>query len=344
MGWHELTVESEALRGNPLGDPATRPLFVWTPPGYDEDPARRFPAIYLLHAMTGQARAWFNVSPFAPAFREQVDALGPEAMIVVVDGFTAVGGAQWIDSAGDRRLRPLPLRRRRRRSSTRASATLPSAGAPRARREVLGRFRRADWSLLRPDLFGGFATHAGDALFEVTLAAEFAPAAQALRNLYDGSFEAFWDDFRSGRPVLENRTDPLLQNVYAAPAAFSTRADGTVELPFRLDTGELVPGLSSSAGSRGIRSGSPRRTASAARRAARDLDRCRAATTSTGSISARSPSATRSAPPEYAGRGRSTSSSSTAATAASTAASRQPAVPREPGSPQAFRPGPDPNG
>ena len=39
----------------------------------------------------------------------------------------------------------------------------------------------------RPDLFGGFASHAGDCLFEVTLAAEFAPAAQCLRNLYGGS-------------------------------------------------------------------------------------------------------------------------------------------------------------
>ena len=35
VGWHELEIASRALEGNPLGDPATRPLFVWTPPGYD---------------------------------------------------------------------------------------------------------------------------------------------------------------------------------------------------------------------------------------------------------------------------------------------------------------------
>ena len=63
------------------------------------------------------------------------------------------------------------------------------------------------WALRRPDLFGGFASHAGDALFEVSLAPELAAAAQALRNLYGGSFERFWADFRSGRPVLANRTD-----------------------------------------------------------------------------------------------------------------------------------------
>ena len=240
MGWHELTVESEALRGNPLGDPASRPLFVWTPSGYERDPVRRYPSIYLLHSMTSQARAWFNVSPFQPSFPEQLDALALEAVIVAVDGFTAVGGAQWIDSAAigdygrylcedvvefvDAEFRTLP------ESVHRGAAGKSSGG-----------FGAMVWSMLRPDLFGGFATHAGDALFDVTLASEFAPAAQALRNLYDSSFEAFWTDFRSGRSVLENRTDPVLQNVWAVSAAFSHGADGTVDLPFRIETGELVP-------------------------------------------------------------------------------------------------------
>ena len=153
-----------------------------------------------------------------------------------MDGFTALGGAQWIDSPAIGRygtylcedvvgLRGRELLGRR----------------PRAGGKSSGGFGAMVWAMLRPDLFGGFATHAGDALFEVSLAPEFAAAAQALRNLYDGSFDRFWDDFRSGRPVFANRTDPLLQNVYAAAAAFSPGADGSVELPFRLDTGELVP-------------------------------------------------------------------------------------------------------
>jgi hypothetical protein len=35
--WQEHTLESEALRGNPLGDPHERPVFVWTPPSYDAE-------------------------------------------------------------------------------------------------------------------------------------------------------------------------------------------------------------------------------------------------------------------------------------------------------------------
>jgi S-formylglutathione hydrolase FrmB len=240
VGWQELALESEALQGNRLGDPATRPLFVWTPRNYDAEPERRYPTIYLLHAMTSQARAWFNVSPFTPSLAEQLDGLDLDALLVAVDGFTSLGGAQWIDSPAigdygrylcddvigfvDGRFRTLP------EAAHRGLAGTSSGG-----------FGAMAWSMLRPDLFGGFATHAGDALFDVTLGAELAPAAQALRNLYEGSFEAFWSDFRSGRPVFENHTDPLLQNVYATAAAFSAAPNGTVDLPFSLDTGALLP-------------------------------------------------------------------------------------------------------
>jgi S-formylglutathione hydrolase FrmB len=234
-GWRELTLESEALRGNPLGDPAGRPLFVWTPPG----PERPLPVLYVLHAMTGQARAWFNVSPFARSVPDEIEALGPEAIVVLVDGWTALGGSQWIDSRAIGRYgtylcdEVVPF----------VDRSLPTL-ADAAHRGVAGRssggFGAMTWALRRPDLFGGFATHAGDALFEVTLARELGPAAQALRNLYGGSFERFWEDFRARAPFA-GRSDALLQNVYATAAAFSPRADGGVELPFRVETGELVP-------------------------------------------------------------------------------------------------------
>jgi S-formylglutathione hydrolase FrmB len=229
VSWHEVELDSPALEGNPLGDPSRRPLFVWTPPGQGP-----YPAIYVLHAMTGQARAWFNVSPFTPSFVEEIDALAPEAIVVLVDGFTALGGSQWIDSERignyGRYLCEDVVGY--------VDANFPTLADP-AHRGIAGKssggFAAVIWSLLRPDLFGGFASHAGDALLEVTFASEFAPAAQALRNQYGSSFDAFWADFRSGRPVLDNRTDPLLQNVYANAAAYSGS-----ELPFRLDTGEVV--------------------------------------------------------------------------------------------------------
>jgi S-formylglutathione hydrolase FrmB len=240
VGWHELEIESAALRDNPLGDSGTRPLYVWTPPSYDADSGRRFPSVYELQGLTGQARAWFNVSPFAKSFPELVEEAGAEAIVVLVDAFTAYGGSQFIDSPAIgaygryfcEEVVPFVDQRFR---------TLPEAAHRGLQGKSSGGFGAMVWAMLRPDLFGAFATHAGDALFEVSLGPELRAAAQALRNGYGGSFEVFWADFRSGRPVLASGSDHVLLSAYMYAAAFSSNPDGSVELPFRLDTGELVP-------------------------------------------------------------------------------------------------------
>ena len=60
--------------------------------------------------------------------------------------------------------------------------------------------------MLRPELFGGLATHAGDALFEICYAKDFGETLGVLRDKYDGSIRAFWEDFgaaarlEAGRP------------------------------------------------------------------------------------------------------------------------------------------------
>ena len=43
----ERTIVSEQLRGNPLGDPHERPLWVYLPPGYDES-TDRYPCVYVI--------------------------------------------------------------------------------------------------------------------------------------------------------------------------------------------------------------------------------------------------------------------------------------------------------
>jgi S-formylglutathione hydrolase FrmB len=227
MPWEELSVESKALRGNPLGDPTTRPIWVWAP----AEQRGPLPAVFLLHGMTSQGRAWFNVSPFARNVPELVDELAPEALVVLVDGWTALGGSQWINSPAIGNYGAYLCED----VVAFVDANFSVSGRALAGRSS-GGIGAATWAMLRPDLFTGFASHAGDALFEVMYPSEFAAAAQALRNLYDGSADRFWADLSSGRPVFKDRTDPLLQNVLAATAAYSPG-----ELPFRIDTGELVP-------------------------------------------------------------------------------------------------------
>jgi hypothetical protein len=92
--------------------------------------------------------------------------------------------------------------------------------------------------MLRPDVFGGLATHSGDALFELCYLPEFREAARALRDEYDGSYDRFWEDFRS-RPPLSKKSDFPLINEWAMAACYSANEDGSIDLPFDTATGML---------------------------------------------------------------------------------------------------------
>jgi len=63
------------------------------------------------------------------------------------------------------------------------------------------------------------------------LTTEFRTSVRALREHYDGSFEKFWEDFRS-RPALSKNSDHTLLNDYCMAACYSADEDGTVQLPY----------------------------------------------------------------------------------------------------------------
>src|SRR5579871_6815943 len=98
-------VTSRALRGNPLGDPSDRPLWVYVPPGYDDDSTRSYPSVYVLQGYTGHLNMWLNRSAYRLPFTEAVDELfaqgsAPPCIVVYVDAWTAYGGSQFVDSPG----------------------------------------------------------------------------------------------------------------------------------------------------------------------------------------------------------------------------------------------------
>src|ERR1700736_5294648 len=103
--FEELTVVSEALKGNPLGDPHARPLWVYLPPEYDADLEARFPTIYVIQGLTGQLDMWRNRAPFRMTYPELIDEVFstpniPRCVVVLVDCWTSVGGSQFLDSPG----------------------------------------------------------------------------------------------------------------------------------------------------------------------------------------------------------------------------------------------------
>jgi len=228
----EHVLESSALRGNPLGDPDSRPLWVYTPPGAAE---AELPALYLIQGHTGQLDMWRNRSAFRPNVLELVDALFaddgcPPARVVFVDAWTSYGGSQFLDSSGVGNYHTylceeiVPFVDARYPSSGRAIAGKSSGG-----------YGAMVTPMLRPDLFSGLATHAGDALFELCYLHDFGEVVRALRDSYDGSFEKFWEDFRS-RPAFSKGSDYPLLNAYAMAECYSPG-----ELPFDTATGQLKP-------------------------------------------------------------------------------------------------------
>src|SRR5687767_15824905 len=93
-----LRHQSEVLKGNPLGDPHVRDLFVYLPPGYEAGDAR-YPGVYCLTGFTGRGKMLLNDNAFTPNLAERMDKLiaagAIKPMIVVMpDCFTYYGGSQ----------------------------------------------------------------------------------------------------------------------------------------------------------------------------------------------------------------------------------------------------------
>jgi S-formylglutathione hydrolase FrmB len=155
-----------------------------------------------------------------------------------VDAWTSYGGSQFVDSPGTGRYHSylcdevVPWIDARYR-------TLPDA----AHRGIMGKssggFGAMITPMLRPDLFGTLATHAGDSLYEMCYIPEFGKAARYLRG-YDGDIWRWWADFTS-RTSFTKEEDHTLLMMLGVAACFSAREDGTVELPFDPQTGVLQP-------------------------------------------------------------------------------------------------------
>jgi hypothetical protein len=197
----------------------------------------------MIQGLTGQLDMWRNRAPFRQNFPETADELfargeAPPCILVWVDCWTSLGGSQFLDSPGTGRYHTylcdeiVPWVDRQYRTL-----------ASREHRGIAGKssggYGAMVTPMLRPDLFGGLATHAGDALFEACYMPAFPKSVRALRDEYDGSYDRFWDDFRS-RPAFSKNSDSELLNDWCMAACYSADEDGTVRLPYDTTTGKLI--------------------------------------------------------------------------------------------------------
>lgn len=102
------SIRSPRLEGNAWGDPAERDLVVYVPPDRP-DRTHRPRLVVLLHGYSGRAANWllpdhFRGSGTRPGLGGLFDEVFsrpevPAAVVAMPDGWTRLGGGQWLDSA-----------------------------------------------------------------------------------------------------------------------------------------------------------------------------------------------------------------------------------------------------
>ena len=233
-------IASRALRGNPLGDPHERDVFIYLPPGYDAT-AARFPVVLMLPGFTGigadpwQPRAWQE------PLHERMDRLigkgaCPPMIVATPDCFTSIGGSQYLDSPAIGSYETFVVRE-----------VVPWIDgryrtlAARDHRGVCGKSSGGYGALMlamrNPRVFGALASHAGDAYFDYCYVYDFVKCWDAMRGA--GGVEPWFEAFH--KKVKKSGSDIAVLNILAMAAAYSPdeRSPWGFELPFQLETGEI---------------------------------------------------------------------------------------------------------
>jgi enterochelin esterase-like enzyme len=236
-----ITFESKVLRGNRLGDAHVRPLFVYLPAGYDDDPARRYPAILMLssHGHTGQSmlnwRAWDE------SLDQQLDRLvgsgacSPHVMIIP-DTWTRLGGASHLNTPALGSYADYLL-----------DEIVPYVDAhyrtlaDGAQRGIMGRssggYAALYHAMTRPGMFAAVADHSGDAYFEYVALPQIAQLHMNLGRY--GGLDGFMEDTKLNTPKNQAFYDTISALTFAATFAPNPDAPHGFDLPIDLETGAL---------------------------------------------------------------------------------------------------------
>lgn len=96
------TVHSPGLEDNLLGDSPNQRVSVYLPPGYDAEPERRYPALYLLHGFGGSPRDWTG-SGYGMTIQGMMDSLVAveairEMIVVIPNGSNRYQGSFYMNS------------------------------------------------------------------------------------------------------------------------------------------------------------------------------------------------------------------------------------------------------
>jgi enterochelin esterase family protein len=233
--------ESRLLAGNALGDAPRRQVPVYLPPSYETSDLR-YPVLFALAGFTGTGLSYLNHDWYQPNLPAMLDALidrgaMPPAVVVMVDGMTALGGNQYVDSPA---VGPW-ARHVTEELVPWAEATFRTLPG-RDHRGVFGKssggYGAMMMALEHADVFAGAVSHSGDCYFDYCYGPEFPKAADGLRSV--GGLSAFLSQLKARAwPKFPGRLFPAL-NITAMTHFYAPNADAEcgVDLPFDPETGE----------------------------------------------------------------------------------------------------------
>lgn len=245
---HIVAVEhtSAVLRGNPLGDPHERALPVYLPPGYEDEPERRYPVIWVLAPFTSWGERLFNLQAWDENIVQRMDRLvaagdAAPAILAFPDAFTRYGGSQYVNSSATGRYEDyvveelVPL----------VDDRFRTLAGP-AHRGVMGHSSGGYGALMlamrHPDVFGAAASHSGDMGFEYCYGPNIPEAVRAFDAA--GGVEPFLESLTAIERPHERGADWFGGlNLCAMAAAYSPdpSAPTGFVLPFDPHTGALRP-------------------------------------------------------------------------------------------------------
>jgi hypothetical protein len=236
-----VTIDSDALRGNLLGDPASRTVWVYLPPGYDETDAD-YPLFVSLAAYTGSGPKRLNWQAFGESEPQRIDRLVAEGKMgpvvaVFPDTFTSLGGNQFVDTPVlgrwesflvDELVPRIEDRYRVRRG--------------REHRAVFGRSSGGYGALVQgmrhADRWAAAACHSGDMAFDLVYRPDLPRALSALAR-HDGSVTAFLDHVRESDKLGSHDFCVLMMLGMAASYDPDPDSPAGVRLPVDPDTCEI---------------------------------------------------------------------------------------------------------
>jgi S-formylglutathione hydrolase FrmB len=228
-----LEFESRVLRGNPLGDPHVRRTPVYLPPSY---PQGRYPVIYMLTGFTGFGEMLIQRGAWSESLPERVDRLirtkkMGEAIVVMPDCFTRLGGSQYLNSPATGRYEDHVVRE----LIPHIDGRYPTTG----RRAVVGKSSGGYGAMVlgmrHPDVFQALACHSGDMYFEYCYQADFPKAVDILRK--HGGVARFLKAWEKMPKRLAGNLHAAV-NTIAMAACYSPRGK-SFDLPFEERTGEI---------------------------------------------------------------------------------------------------------